>query len=209
MAKKNQQDARTARQAQLEAARAQQAKAERRTKLTIIAAGATAVAVIGGFVGWAIVHQESNKPQMGAVLSFDYPAGTHTNTPVKYAETPPAGGEHSPTWLNCGIYDKPVPNENAVHALEHGAVWVTYDPKLPTADVEKLRKEVPNTFMVVSPYDGLPSPVVASAWGKQIHLTGVGDTRLAEFIKSYRLGPGTPELGAACTGGMDADGKVA
>ena len=51
----------------------------------------------------------------------------HVEGAVDYAQTPPAGGDHNAIWLNCGIYDQPVPNENAVHALEHGAVWVTYD----------------------------------------------------------------------------------
>ena len=96
-----------------------------------------------------------------------------------------------------------------MHALEHGAVWVTYDPKLPEADVEKLRTAIPSTYMVLSPYDGLPSPVVASAWGKQILLTGADDNRLEAFIESYRQGPQTPEPGAVCTGGVDAPGKVA
>ena len=58
--------------------------------------------------------------------------------------------------------------------------------------------------MVLSPYDGLPGPVVASAWGTQLVLTGVDDPRLEEFIKAYRQGPQTPEPGAACTGGCAA-----
>jgi hypothetical protein len=57
--------------------------------------------------------------------------------------------------------------------------------------------------MVLSPYPGLPAPVVASAWGKQLKLTGADDPRLAAFIREYRQGPQTPEPGAACTGGLD------
>ena len=37
------------------------------------------------------------------------------------------GGEHFAAWLDCGVYDAPVPDEVAVHDLEHGAVWITYD----------------------------------------------------------------------------------
>ena len=59
--------------------------------------------------------------------------------------------------------------------------------------------------MVLSPRDGLPGPVVASAWGTQLVLDGVDDPRLAEFIKRYRQGPQTPEPGAACTGGSDGE----
>ena len=166
--------------------------------------------LIAGVVGFTIVkdRQSAGKVSLDAVKTYQYEGGKHTDQPVKYAENPPVGGEHSGTWLNCGVYDKPVPNENAVHSLEHGAVWVTYDPKLPSADVDKLRKEIPSTYMVLSPFDGLPSPVVASAWGKQLTLTGADDPRLEAFIAAYRQGPQTPEPGAVCTGGMDADGKV-
>ena len=46
--------------------------------------------------------------------------------------------------------------------------------------------------MVLSPYDGLPGPVVASAWGTQLVLTGADDRRLTEFIQKYRQGAADP-----------------
>ncbi len=60
----------------------------------------------------------------------------------------------TPQWLNCGIYDQPVLNENAVHALEHGAVWITYNPDLSADDVQKLRDLMPSSYIVLSPYPG-------------------------------------------------------
>jgi hypothetical protein len=43
----------------------------------------------------------------------------HVNGPVTYSVTPPVGGDHNAEWMNCGVYDKPVPVERAVHNLEH------------------------------------------------------------------------------------------
>ena len=67
--------------------------------------------------------------------AFERLARNHTTQPVTYTQNPPIGGPHSPQWLTCGVYTTPVPNENAVHDLEHGAVWITYQPSLPAAQV--------------------------------------------------------------------------
>lgn len=181
--------------------KAQQAK-ERRTRLVLIASVATVVLLVAGVVGFTVWRDVANRPTLDAVKKFTV-TREHTTTPVAYAQKPPVGGDHNPTWLNCGVYSAPVRNELAVHALEHGAVWVTYRPDLPADQVKKLVSEVPDTYMVVSPYEGLPAPVVASAWGLQLPLTGVDDPRLKEFITQYRQGAQTPEPGAACTGGSD------
>jgi hypothetical protein len=92
--------------------------------------------------------------------------------------------------------------------MEHGAVWVTYSPDLPAAQVEKLRRAIPDTYAVLSPYPGIKAPVVASAWGKQLSLSGPDDPRLAAFVRAYRQGPQTPEPGASCTGGTDGSGPA-
>jgi len=180
----------------------QQAK-DRRRKVVIMGAAGVTVAAIVGAVAFAISQDKANTPSLADVKSYTYDAGAHPEQPVTYKETPPVGGEHHPIWLNCGVYDKPVPNENAVHSLEHGAVWITYRPDLPKADVDKLKDLTPDTYALLSPYDGLKSPAVISAWGKQLALTGADDPRIEEFIKEYRQGPQTPEPGALCTNGTD------
>lgn len=183
--------------------RKEQQKKDKRRLFAIWGAAAVTIAIVVGAVVFAVANDKANTPSLEAVKDFTYAAGGHVQTPVTYKENPPVGGEHNPVWLNCGVYDKPVPNENAVHALEHGAVWVTYKPDLAAADVDKLKDVLPGTYALLSPYDGLPAPVVASTWGHQIQLTGADDPRLEEFIKEYRQGPSTPEPGALCTNGTD------
>lgn len=122
---------------------------------------------------------------------------------IETGDLPPVGGVHSPRWQNCGIYDEPLDNKNAVHSMEHGAVWITYQPELDVAGVNALRDLVGDqTYLLMSPYPGLSSPVVLSAWGIQLEVDSAGDELVAEFVSTYRLGPQTPEFGAACTGGV-------
>jgi hypothetical protein len=131
----------------------------------------------------------------------------HVDGSVVYPQNPPTGGEHNPFWLNCGIYDQPVRNENAVHSLEHGAVWVTYDPGLGEQEIEALRAQLPGTYVVVSPYPGLPSPIVLSAWNAQLQVSMAGDPRVPQFIEEYWRSQYVPEPGALCTGGVSGPGR--
>lgn len=117
-------------------------------------------------------------------------------------QLPPIGGIHDPVWQNCGIYNEPVETKHVLHSLEHGAVWVTYSNELSQDDVATLQETVRNeTFVVLSPYPGLRSPVVLTAWGIQLEVDSVSDSRIATFVERYQQGPQTPELGASCQNG--------
>ncbi len=143
------------------------------------------------------------------VQTFTGLTANHAGGTVNYPQTPPAGGDHAGAWLNCGVYASPVPNENAVHSLEHGAVWVTYDPTAISGDqLTTLRKAIPKTHAILSPYQGLPAPIVASAWGVQLKLSQVSDPQLGAFIAKYRGSNSAPEPGAPCTGGIDGPDKI-
>ena len=107
-------------------------------------------------------------------------------------------------WQNAGFYEQQVFEEKAVHTLEHGAVWITYRADLPDEQKEHLRRIVESQdCLLASPYPSLPTPIVASAWGKQLRLKSVDDPKLQEFILAYRKGPQAPESGAPCTGAAE------
>ena len=138
-----------------------------------------------------------------------YANGTgHVTGSVTYPQTPPAGGEHNPVWLNCGIYSEPVPNVYGVHSLEHGAVWVTYDPALSPSELDALRMHLPSTYVILSPFSGLPSPIVLSAWNNQLRVDTAADERIPMFLEEYWRSQYVPEPGALCSGGIDGPGRV-
>ena len=153
-------------------------------------------------VGVALAYSRPSDSLDGVVTYSDL-ARDHVEGHVNYPQVPPVGGPHNPVWMNCGIYDQPIPNENAVHSLEHGAVWITYQPDLPAAEGQQLYSLVRgHSFVLLSPYPGLPARVVASAWGVQLRADSAGDPQLAKFIARYERGPQTPEPGATCSGAM-------
>lgn len=178
-----------------------QKKRQRQQLIVWSVVGLVVLAVIAGIVFWQI--SQGPKTDATGIMTFGTLSQTHVTSTVNYAQVPPVGGPHNPIWQNCGVYDKPIANENGVHSLEHGAVWITYQPSLPADQIAQLQALVKGqTYLLLSPYTGLPSPVVASAWSTQLRLTSASDPRLANFISTYRQGPQTPEQGAACTGGV-------
>ncbi|WP_084338314.1 DUF3105 domain-containing protein [Actinomadura oligospora] len=155
-------------------------------------------------IGFAFTQARSSADgaKIAGLVSKEETNRDHVQTSVKYDSTPPMGGAHDPLWQNCGVYTSALRNENAVHALEHGAVWITYRPDLPKDQVVKLSAKVGATaYTLLSPYPGLDTPVALSAWGKQLKVQSANDKRVDEFLRAFVQGPQTQEPGAACTGG--------
>ena len=181
-----------------------------RISIGYVLAAVGIVVLLGGFIVLVLVdrgQRVKSGPPSGVENINVGPPGQHTESPMKYAHTPPAGGKHNPVWQNCGFYSKPVRDETSVHSMEHGAVWITYKPNLPKDQINEIKKVADSkTYILASPYKGIPSPVAASAWGKQLRLDSADDSRLQQFIRYYRQGEQTPEPGAACTGGVGNPG---
>ena len=142
------------------------------------------------------------------LLQFNVPANDHTDQVVHYPQVPPVGGPHYPVWQNCGVYTDFLHDEFAVHSLEHGAVWITYQPTLDSSEVARLANITRQSpYRLMSPYPNLPTPIVISAWGYQLRLATADDARLAAFIARFESGPTTPERGATCDGGVGQTAK--
>ncbi|MWV49150.1 DUF3105 domain-containing protein [Rathayibacter sp. VKM Ac-2803] len=197
-----------ARQEKLEAYRREQEKRKRSGRIWIWSLSALAVLAVGAIVAVTVIGNQQivEARQIDGLQTFENDA-THVAGTVDYEQTPPAGGPHNSVWMNCGVYDQPVPNENAVHDLEHGAVWATYDPSLPQSEVDALIEAMPDTYAVVSPYEGLESPIVLSAWDAQVAIDSPDDPRIDAFVERFWQASTAPEPGAPCTGGIDAPGK--
>ncbi len=129
----------------------------------------------------------------------------HKEGRLSYPTYPPTGGEHNPAWQNCGVYETQIAAENAVHSLEHGAVWITYQPNLAAEEIKKIRDLVKGrayTVVSPSPFGALSKPIYAVAWGVRVGVEKADDKRLDKFIRTYMQGKQTPELGASCSGAI-------
>ena len=180
---------------------------QRSSRLPLVLATVAAVLVLGAALAAPLVdralrgEEEAQRAlDLTLVETWDITDREHTTDDVTYPQDPPAGGAHAPIWLDCGVYDVPVRDENAVHDLEHGSVWITHDPDLSADDVEELATQLPDNG-IMSPRSDLPSPVVVTVWGAQLQLDGADDERLGLFLEEYGDGHTAPEFGVSCQGG--------
>lgn len=135
----------------------------------------------------------------GLISSQTLAAATHVPapTPIPYEFQPPAGGSHRPYWAQWGEYSVLLP-EVYVHNLEHGGVAFLYRPDASTTDIEALREFAKvqdaasgGTFRwILTPYDGLETPVAAVAWGWVYTANCVDAQGLDVFVeRHYRQAP--------------------
>ncbi|HEY8373894.1 MAG TPA: DUF3105 domain-containing protein [Pseudonocardiaceae bacterium] len=190
----------------------------------MVAAVLVVVLFAGGVFGYAYV-QYSDKQEREAALAKWTPSDSNRDpstqipgiviqeyqgqrhvTPdqrVAYDQSPPFGGPHDSYWAACNgmVYEQAIRTENVIHSLEHGAVWITYNPDQVSGEaLEKLRKRVENQpYMLMSPYPGLDKPISLQSWGHQLKVESADDERIDQFIRALRSNPYTyPETGASC-----------
>ncbi len=163
-------------------------------------------------IGYAVVKaneseaNEVNDPDdIADIQTYDYAAGqTHVAEPVPYSESPPVGGPHAPPpdWADCTgtVYDVDIRHENAVHSLEHGAVWITYNPdEVFDTDIETLAALVDRSGRMMSPYEGQDSPISIQSWNYQLKVDSAADPRLKQYADFFTYNAEYyPEPGASC-----------
>jgi hypothetical protein len=164
------------------------------------------------FVGliYVILIGTLNEPAAGipeGTREVPVASALHVEGQIYNPDEVPAGGEMSAAWLNCGFYSQPVPAENTVHSLEHGAVWITYRPDISQSDLEVIRSLArPLEKTVASPVPTQTSPIMVTAWGFQLELQSADDPRLAQFVNEFAGSLTAPEPGGACSGGVGNPG---
>lgn len=205
----------TERKARIEQMRKAERARERRNRIITITASTVVVAALVAF-GAFVLNKESEDQKKEDKAAAEPVKGEkswdakelgrdHVAEAVEYPQTPPVGGNHNQVWMNCAgdVYKDAVPNVNAVHSLEHGAVWVTYNDKAPEGDVKALGDRVGKTqYTLMSPVKEQAGAIMLTAWGKQVTVDSAKDPRVDQFFAKYVQGSQTPEPGAACTGGM-------
>ena len=105
-----------------------------------------------------------------------------------YSSDPPTGGWHYDTTAQAGIYDKELPDEQLIHNLEHGHVWLSYRPDLDPAVIDKLA-EIAKSYgskIIMAPRSKNTSPIALASWEYLLKLESFDQLQVEGFIKAHR-----------------------
>lgn len=105
-----------------------------------------------------------------------------------YNSNPPTSGPHWPAPAKNGSYDAPLPDEQAIHNLEHGYVWISYKSDVGD-DVKNKLKDIARDDdwkVILTPRDADESKIALAAWGRLLKMDEPDYDKIKDFIKTYR-----------------------
>ena len=167
--------------------------------ITKIAIVIVVLAVIGAFV-FVFTRPAPERKRVGEAIpeqGREHLTQGSTQHPP-YNSNPPTSGPHWPQQAECKIYTQEVPDEAAIHSLEHGAIWISYkdknDKKL-LAELTSLVKKN-SSKILLSPRSKNDLAIAIASWGRLLKLEEFDEQQTNDFIKANINN--SPEPFAAC-----------
>lgn len=146
-------------------------------------------AVIIAFIYGVIwLARSGAREQLG--VAYPSQGGAHIEAGTAhpaYNSNPPTSGWHYANEANWGIYQTELPDENLLHNLEHGGIWISYSgvDEETIAKIETLAKQYPNKI-VVEPRSKNDAKIVLASWTRLLKLDAFDEAAIINFIKSNK-----------------------
>lgn len=105
---------------------------------------------------------------------------------IAYNSNPPTSGPHAGS-IGLGIYTQQFPDENMIHNLEHGHIWLSYRD---ASDVEAIQlltniQQKYSNLVVVTYRPENDDRVVAAAWTRLLLLDELESDQIEAFITRF------------------------
>lgn len=104
-----------------------------------------------------------------------------------YNSNPPTSGPHYTQPANLGVYDKELVDEQLVHNLEHGGIWISYKDidEETKKQLEAIGKSNPGS-VIVTPRAANDSKVVLASWNRLEKMESYDEEKILGFIRANK-----------------------
>ena len=105
-----------------------------------------------------------------------------------YKSNPPSSGPHWSNPAKNGVYDSSLPDEQLIHNLEHGQIWISYKSDVSDEVKNKLKEIVgeDDWKVVLAPRDKNETIIALVGWGRVLKLDQLDENKVKDFIRTYR-----------------------
>ncbi len=106
----------------------------------------------------------------------------------EYNSNPPSSGWHYASPARGGFHNEPLPDEQVIHNLEHGDIWIAYRPDI-SDEAKQALESFAGKYVVVSPRMENDGDISLVAWGRvdtfDVANDAIDEVRISGFIKRY------------------------
>jgi len=146
---------------------------------------AVSLLVVFGIIYLIVVSSKNQKPRPGeAVVTQGQEHIAVGATHIEYNSNPPTSGPHYEGPAKWGVYQTELPDEQLIHNLEHGGVWISYK------DVDEATKialeEIAKSGLkiILEPRAKNDAPIVLVSWGRVQKFQSFDKQAILNFIKA-------------------------
>ena len=151
-----------------------------------------AVILVAGYVSFKFLTRSEKREDFSReilILGREHVASEVAAS--DYNSSPPTSGPHWANPASRGVHKEEIPDEQLVHNLEHGEVWISWRPGIQEGVIKEL-EGIAGDFskVVLTPRSKNDTDIALAAWGRldKFNLEGrpLDTKRIEDFIKKYR-----------------------
>lgn len=147
------------------------------------------VAAAAGYLFWKDYKSGALTGNVN-LAGAEQPDGGRNHIPVgsahdPYLTNPPTSGPHNPEPAAWGVYNRELPDEQLIHNLEHGGIWISYKPDIDAdtkAKIENIGRQYPGAT-IITPRANNPHPIEVASWRRLINMDTFDRDVILDFIK--------------------------